>query len=234
MITSLAGGLVKLSLDGDKYCALYGKDLQEGLAGFGKTEMEALSALFKALGQEGAARWQLSCEPEVHTGGAWMSLPKALLRYEIDRTEVAAVKQIEKMEIRVEKLENLGEPDPALIKRMAACMDCHDEQVEKREEAEAKLAGAQGALNTLRLEMQEHGFGCASSGWFTEIIRIALAEHTTPAADRLRDIVKAAEAETEAEDEFKQWMAGTVMEKEARDRLFDTRETRRKACDKEA
>jgi hypothetical protein len=33
----------KLSKDGDQFCFLYGENLQEGIAGFGKTPMEAAS-----------------------------------------------------------------------------------------------------------------------------------------------------------------------------------------------
>ena len=36
---------ITLSQDGDKWCALMGKNLQEGLAGFGITPSEALQAL---------------------------------------------------------------------------------------------------------------------------------------------------------------------------------------------
>ncbi len=36
---------IKIGLDGDKYCALVGDDLQTGLAGFGVTPCEALREL---------------------------------------------------------------------------------------------------------------------------------------------------------------------------------------------
>lgn len=36
---------IKVYLDGNEWCALLGKDLQEGLAGFGKTPAAALCAL---------------------------------------------------------------------------------------------------------------------------------------------------------------------------------------------
>ena len=33
----------KLSIDGDMWCALYGENLQDGLAGFGKSPQEAMN-----------------------------------------------------------------------------------------------------------------------------------------------------------------------------------------------
>ena len=33
----------RLSIDGDQYCALYGENLQDGVAGFGQTPAEAMS-----------------------------------------------------------------------------------------------------------------------------------------------------------------------------------------------
>lgn len=38
----------KLSPDGDKWCALYGDNLQDGVAGFGDTPEEAMAAFDKA------------------------------------------------------------------------------------------------------------------------------------------------------------------------------------------
>lgn len=46
--TEVSGGYpdaVTLSLDGDSWCALIGENLQEGLAGFGTTQVEALDAI---------------------------------------------------------------------------------------------------------------------------------------------------------------------------------------------
>lgn len=40
-----------ISLDGNAWCALYGKNLQEGIAGFGSTPLEALGAFDKAIAQ---------------------------------------------------------------------------------------------------------------------------------------------------------------------------------------
>jgi len=40
---------IKVYLDGDMWCALLGKDLQEGLAGFGKTPKRALKVLCETL-----------------------------------------------------------------------------------------------------------------------------------------------------------------------------------------
>ncbi len=40
---------IRLSLDGDKYCALIGDDLQSGWAGFGDTPIEALQELLKEI-----------------------------------------------------------------------------------------------------------------------------------------------------------------------------------------
>lgn len=37
--------MIKLSLDGNKWCALIGWDLQEGVAGFGDTPEEAIADL---------------------------------------------------------------------------------------------------------------------------------------------------------------------------------------------
>lgn len=38
----------RLFIDGDQWCALYGDNLQEGVAGFGKTPVEAYLAFDKA------------------------------------------------------------------------------------------------------------------------------------------------------------------------------------------
>ena len=40
-----------LSLDGDQWCALYGSNLQAGVAGFGKSPREAMDAFDKAWGE---------------------------------------------------------------------------------------------------------------------------------------------------------------------------------------
>lgn len=40
----------KLSKDGEQWCCLYGKDLQEGIAGFGKTPAEAISNWYREFG----------------------------------------------------------------------------------------------------------------------------------------------------------------------------------------
>lgn len=37
-----------LSIDGDKWCALFGENLQEGVSGFGDTPDEAMTAFDKA------------------------------------------------------------------------------------------------------------------------------------------------------------------------------------------
>lgn len=37
-----------LNIDGDRWCALYGKDLQQGVAGFGKSPAEAYNDFDKA------------------------------------------------------------------------------------------------------------------------------------------------------------------------------------------
>ena len=44
-----------LSADGDMWCALYGENLQEGVAGFGKTPQEAMAAFDK--------EWRTSITP---------------------------------------------------------------------------------------------------------------------------------------------------------------------------
>jgi len=36
---------IQLFMDGDKWCALVGRDLQEGIAGFGDTPVEAIEDL---------------------------------------------------------------------------------------------------------------------------------------------------------------------------------------------
>lgn len=41
--------LIKLSLDGDEWCALIGENLQVGIAGFGATKSDALHALISAI-----------------------------------------------------------------------------------------------------------------------------------------------------------------------------------------
>ena len=38
----------KMFPDGDQWCALYGENLQEGVAGFGKTPADAVTAFNKA------------------------------------------------------------------------------------------------------------------------------------------------------------------------------------------
>ncbi len=38
----------KFSRDGNQFCFLYGKDLQEGIAGFGDTVAEAVSDFYKS------------------------------------------------------------------------------------------------------------------------------------------------------------------------------------------
>lgn len=43
---------VQISLDGNSYCALVGENLQEGIAGFGDTPLQALSNLCLALKSE--------------------------------------------------------------------------------------------------------------------------------------------------------------------------------------
>lgn len=42
---------VDVSLDGDMYCALWGNNLQEGIAGFGRTEDETLIELQKIINE---------------------------------------------------------------------------------------------------------------------------------------------------------------------------------------
>jgi hypothetical protein len=44
---------ILLSLDGDQWCALYGPDLQEGIAGFGHSIPGALKDLAKELEEAG-------------------------------------------------------------------------------------------------------------------------------------------------------------------------------------
>ncbi len=45
---------VELTQDGDMWCALVGPNLQEGTAGFGKTQGDALRALAAAFDKEDA------------------------------------------------------------------------------------------------------------------------------------------------------------------------------------
>lgn len=40
---------IKLSLDGDQWCALYGESLVEGQAGFGNTPIEAIQELLEEI-----------------------------------------------------------------------------------------------------------------------------------------------------------------------------------------
>lgn len=40
---------LSLNLDGDKYCALWGNNLMEGVVGFGDTEQEAIMELGKEI-----------------------------------------------------------------------------------------------------------------------------------------------------------------------------------------
>lgn len=42
----------RLLIDGDQWCALYGENLQDGVAGFGKTPAEAYAAFDKAWGTD--------------------------------------------------------------------------------------------------------------------------------------------------------------------------------------
>ncbi len=40
---------ISIEMDGDKWCALYGENIEEGCAGFGDTPIEALRALIDYL-----------------------------------------------------------------------------------------------------------------------------------------------------------------------------------------
>ena len=53
---------VEVSLDGNKWCALIGGDLQEGVAGFGDTPMLALCALCQELNAYELAKQDPSTE----------------------------------------------------------------------------------------------------------------------------------------------------------------------------
>lgn len=44
--------LIKLSLDGNEWCALIGENLQVGIAGFGATKSDALNALITAIEEQ--------------------------------------------------------------------------------------------------------------------------------------------------------------------------------------
>ena len=79
-MTELAGGQVTLSKDGDQWCALYGEDLQVGVAGFGETKVDAIAGLFRELGFRGTVRWQVMRQPEVACGarGEWLTLARAI------------------------------------------------------------------------------------------------------------------------------------------------------------
>ena len=45
---------LRLSLDGNQWCALIGEDLQEGIAGFGDTRYDAIRALADEMERIGA------------------------------------------------------------------------------------------------------------------------------------------------------------------------------------
>ena len=78
-MTKLAGGQVTLSKDGDQWCALYGEDLQVGVAGFGETKVDAIAGLFHQLGLHGLVRWQVCRQPEVEMAhGEWLTLARAI------------------------------------------------------------------------------------------------------------------------------------------------------------
>jgi len=47
---------ITISLDGDEWCALIGENLQEGLAGFGKSPVQAIRALADEIEQH---NWNL-------------------------------------------------------------------------------------------------------------------------------------------------------------------------------
>jgi hypothetical protein len=47
---------ITISLDGDKWCALIGENLQDGLAGFGNSPIEAIRALANEIEQH---NWNL-------------------------------------------------------------------------------------------------------------------------------------------------------------------------------
>ena len=53
MISDCISLEVKITQDGNKWCALSGKDLQEGTAGFGDTPFDALRELINNLEREG-------------------------------------------------------------------------------------------------------------------------------------------------------------------------------------
>ena len=91
--TTLAGGLVRLFEDGDQWCALYGVNLQEGVAGFGGTRFEAVKALFKELGHPRGVdvRWLAPGEPDVYLGGGVrVSLARAIVMHEVDKAREEA------------------------------------------------------------------------------------------------------------------------------------------------
>ena len=48
---------VAISLDGDRWCALIGENLQEGLAGFGESPVQAIRALANEIEQN---NWNLT------------------------------------------------------------------------------------------------------------------------------------------------------------------------------
>jgi len=97
--TLLAGGLVRVFKDGDQWCALYGKDLMEGKAGFGDTEMAAVKGLFSALGRDGSdSRWLLNQEPEVYLGdGLWTSLARVIVDMHCDEVLEEHATEIERL-----------------------------------------------------------------------------------------------------------------------------------------
>jgi hypothetical protein len=52
---------LRIFLDGDSWCVLYGRDLQSGICGFGSTTLSAMAAFDR--------QWQLASQPKKQEAG---------------------------------------------------------------------------------------------------------------------------------------------------------------------
>lgn len=81
----------KLSIDGDQWCALYGDNLQDGVAGFGDSPAKAMydfdRAWQKSLPEtrDGNSRRQIIDRARAAHYGAWPDLPSGVMFYEGER-----------------------------------------------------------------------------------------------------------------------------------------------------
>jgi len=90
-LTEVPRTLYSVSKDGDRWCALYGANLQDGIAGFGDTPSEAETDLVRALinalevAEELKCEWCEEAEAEHHFCSACAPIVYVWTKHEIDR-----------------------------------------------------------------------------------------------------------------------------------------------------